>query len=252
MDTSGADVSRKLSQTLQSFSNYAGQERREIVQEESLIAGMEAGQRGELPTESEYTSASKAFNRGLRASYIAETEGDIRDNVMRIAGENELNPVGFESAALAWEKETLNGIADPRLKASIRQKIREKSSTAYLNIATQAQERANEKSLFLINKEQYQLDLDAQDMAEGGDEIGAVFFHHLDRLGIQDRTVVDGVDSGADRVLDAFGTVRVSRHLESMPLGLLDVRSQRYDHHMTRDRETQLGLSVEELSDQSP
>lgn len=172
LDTSGADVARSLAQSLNNFSDFAGGERREIVEKESLAAGLLAGSEGQLPRKNEFSVASKAFNRGLRASYLAEVQTDIRSNMGRIAQENALNPKGFENAALAWEAKTLEGIEDAQLQVSIKNDIRNRSSSLYQNIADAKFKAEREEAIFITNNEIFSLDQEIQGFASEGDEVG--------------------------------------------------------------------------------
>lgn len=168
-DTGAADVATNLANKLSAFSQLAGQERAKVVEKESLAAGMLAGMDKQQPTKTEYSLASQAFNRGLRASYLAEMQTDIRENIGRISSKHPLDPVSFENAALAWENETLNSIDDIELKANIKTAIRQQSYSAYNSIADQARKNALEQMLVTTNRELNALDSEGQAAGYAGD-----------------------------------------------------------------------------------
>lgn len=173
LDTGASTVSNTLASKLDAFSQRAGQFRAQEVERQSLSAGLIAGREKKMPVQNEFSIASKAFNRGLRASYIAEVETDIRSNISRIASENALNPVGFDNASAAWEQETLKGIPDIELQASVQNSIRNQSLTSYQAIAKAKHERDLMEMNSKINGAIEFYISDAETYAQDGDALGA-------------------------------------------------------------------------------
>lgn len=171
LSTTGADATRRLSNILGEFSQLAGKERAKVVQRKSLAAGREAGAKGLLPTESEFNLANQAFNIGLRNSYLAEVDGDIRQSIGRMADENPLNPEAFENAVFALEEGLLKGIDDEEIRAGITQNIRQRGEAAFLNISNAKRSHDRAVSWDRTNTEINELNIEAQENMAAGDVI---------------------------------------------------------------------------------
>src|SRR5688572_5259617 len=64
----------------------------------------------------------------------------------------------------------------------------------------------------------------AIEIGEGRDEHGISLAHPLTGFFVQINSVLDGIDSAQDSVLDALGCLSVSRHPPAHPVSLLDDR----------------------------
>lgn len=128
----GADAS-ELSQELERFSSQRQAELAQRTEEQSFLAGQQAGSEGGAADRSEYSIAGRAFNRGALVAHQAALQTDIRNSVGQFAIENPEDPQGFESR-VAGLSEGLLKEADPRLHPFIRQRVADYAGSAKLNI----------------------------------------------------------------------------------------------------------------------
>jgi len=169
ISSAGPDATRQLSNLLNDFSQAAGIERTKQVERKSLAAGFQAGLKGDLPSGVEFNVANQAFNRGLRVSFLAEADGDIRTTINRLAGEHPLDPQAFENGVFAFEEGMLKNIPDDELRAGLTQNIRQRGEAAFTTIANAKRDHDKAVSWNAINTEVMGLNIEAQEFASAGD-----------------------------------------------------------------------------------
>src|SRR5262249_25828951 len=72
-------------------------------------------------------------------------------------------------------------------------------------------------------------------------EPGALFLRELETLGIGEARVLDGIDTGAQRIVDAIGAVRVHGHPQPEPVGFLHDRLDFVERQLLRADGVALG-----------
>jgi len=173
LDTTGTEGTQTLANALRSFSRAAGEERKERVVRRSLRAGQEEGAKGNVLTRGEFSLADQAFNKGLRAAYIAETDKDVRENINRLEVENALDPQKFEASVIAMEQGLIQGIEDSEIVEGIRLSVQEQGESAMQRITQARRKRDRDLAWTSITGEVTELDIEAQQKASEGDFVGA-------------------------------------------------------------------------------
>jgi len=186
LDVSGADATRQLSSLLSDFSSRIGEERREVVVKQSLSSGIEAGQQLQQPRKNEFTLANQAFNQGLRSSYLAETDSDIRRTIGRLAAEHPLDPISFENGVLAMQDGLLKDVEDQELRRNIEANIAERGESAFLNISNAKRDHDMALSWSHLDDEINNLTIESQRFAADGDSLSSAIsvikaFDYLDK-----------------------------------------------------------------------
>jgi hypothetical protein len=131
-----------LSQRLNEFAAMGAQLAARGQKEEAAKA-LEAGQAEfdrDVPLEEQrkeepffFGSDERAYNKGLRAAYLADIDNDNRLEVGRIQAENKDNLLGFNDAIEAYREATLNNV-DPSAKNVVSSALDEQINRARLSV----------------------------------------------------------------------------------------------------------------------
>ena len=104
--TGAAEGLMNLSRKFEGFRQQAFQDRQEKVVQEQTQAGLEAYQKGEKPTFMDEDRliggvSAKAYNKGLRAAYLASLSNDVREDLANFEREHGSDSIAYQNAVSA-------------------------------------------------------------------------------------------------------------------------------------------------------
>lgn len=197
LSTQAASGLMSLGEKLDQFGAQIQQQRLQRVTTEAEKAGVEAGQALGEDQQPEFrevgfigSARDEAYNKGLRAAYVAGLDRDIREEVARIQSENPDNLLQFNDQVNSFIKSTLQGV-DPSVKALATEKLDAIVSNAKIKVQAGDIARNKKAALGEISTAVDAAVNDALTKTREGDESGAA------EAAITALTAIDqGVESG--------------------------------------------------------
>lgn len=139
-----------LAAELEQFSGRMNQRLDQRAADEGELAGLEAGQEGDLGPANPQTIRGQAFQRGAMLAHQAALQTDIRDSVGRYQLEAPDDPDLFDQK-IAGLTEGLLKEADPRSRVFIQQRIADYAGRAKLQVLEQQQVKLRTEAIADLN-----------------------------------------------------------------------------------------------------
>ena len=132
----------------------------------------------------------QAFNKGLRAAYVAGIDRDNREEIARIAQENPDNLLVFNDAVDAYTKSVLNGV-DPSARAVVAESLSNQVTSARIQVQGNTIKREKQEIADTLNSNATSANDSAARLARNGDMRGAALelqnaFATVDEMAISD------------------------------------------------------------------
>jgi len=184
--TGVTQAASSLSDRLGQFSNQLAQQTAHVAQARSAERGAESGEAVQLRDEQgqlikpEFKEKPRviggievaAFNKSLRARYLAEQDLDIRENVARIAAENPDNLLAFNDAMEGYTKALTENV-EPSVRGAVTENLRDLTSDARIKVQTAGIKREQAVNDEVRAKAIETLSDEAIRFAKDGNQIGA-------------------------------------------------------------------------------
>ena len=174
LTTGAAQGLQSLAGDFQRFSQQAAQEfvdQRVIQAEEAGRAAFVEGQAPQFREEDRFIggATAKAFNRGLRHSYLASLGNDIRQDLASIETANETDIAGYMSAISA-NRAALAKEVDPFVRNEVLQSFDEQATTGRIRVERNQAAKLRKESLAQGKAHLDQVLSDAERFARAGDD----------------------------------------------------------------------------------
>ena len=168
--------SSSLTARLDQFSQQQATIGARQVAEKSLAAGQAAFQEGQAPEFKEEgffgKIPAKAYNQGLRAAYVASIDRDNREELSRIAAENNSDLSAFNDQVEAYRTSTLNNV-DPTARQVIQDSIDSLISSSRIKVQNNEIAQTHKENALEVQGQVEAAANDALGFARDGDNEGA-------------------------------------------------------------------------------
>lgn len=145
----GAGFSQ-LESELEGFAARRNQELDQRAAEEGELAGLEAGQSGDLGEDNPTTIRGRSFQRAAQLSHQAALQTDIRDSIGRFQLEAPDDPDAFDAKVTGLTEGLLKD-ADPRSHVFIRQRVADYAGRAKLQVIDTQQVKLRQSAIEDLN-----------------------------------------------------------------------------------------------------
>jgi len=143
------DDRSSLINRLEGFAAQQSQVRAQQVTQSAMAEGQASFTRGEDPEFKKDrffgSVKAKAYNEGLRSSYVASIDRDNREAIAKISAENQTNLAGFNDSIEAYRKSTLNNI-DPSARQAVQDSMDSLISSNRIRVQTQEIEKTHKEN----------------------------------------------------------------------------------------------------------